>query len=183
MASGKRFVKHLPMDNPLREFIRIFGLVERVMQPYFARFGISGSQWGVLVNLYRSELKGCKGLPLRELSERLLIRPPSVTGLVDRLERSSLVRRVSSAKDLRVRLGRGLSRVPWQVADGVLEVRPCTCGARPAAARSAQPRGPRVAGGAVVLGSACLGGERFAAAADPSNLQSREHMSKLESNG
>ena len=91
------------MDNSLREFIRIFGLVERIMQPYFARFGISGSQWGVLVNLYRSELKGCKGLPLRELSERLLIRPPSVTGLVDRLERSSLVRRVSSAKDLRVR--------------------------------------------------------------------------------
>ena len=91
------------MDNSLREFIRIFGLVERIMQPYFARFGISGSQWGVLVNLYRSELKGCKGLRLRELSERLLIRPPSVTGLVDRLERSSLVRRVSSAIDLRVR--------------------------------------------------------------------------------
>src|SRR5437016_8465422 len=103
MANGKASAKHFAMDNSLREFIRIFGLVERVMQPYFARFGISGSQWGVLVNLYRSELKGCKGLPLRELSERLLIRPPSVTGLVDRLERSSLVRRVSSAKDLRVR--------------------------------------------------------------------------------
>src|SRR5437868_6019001 len=104
MANGKASAKHLPMDSSLREFIRIFGLVERVMQPYFARFGISGSQWGALVNLYRSELKGGKGLRLRELSERLLIRPPSVTGLVDRLERADLARRVSAPTDLRVRL-------------------------------------------------------------------------------
>jgi DNA-binding MarR family transcriptional regulator len=90
-------------DNPLRDFIRTFGLVERVMQPYFARFGISGSQWGVLVNLRRAEGTGSRGLRLSELGERLLIRPPSVTGLVDRLERSGLVRRVVSQDDLRVR--------------------------------------------------------------------------------
>jgi DNA-binding MarR family transcriptional regulator len=97
-------MKHLPLDNPLREFLRIFGLVERVMQPYFARFHISGSQWGVLANLHRAELTGSPSLRLSELSERLLIRPPSVTGLIDRLERSSLVRRVASRDDLRVRL-------------------------------------------------------------------------------
>ena len=27
-----------------RELIRTYGLVERVMQPYFGRYGISGSQ-------------------------------------------------------------------------------------------------------------------------------------------
>jgi DNA-binding MarR family transcriptional regulator len=91
------------MDNPLREMIRTFGLVERVMQPYFARFGISGSQWGVLRNLYRAEEEGRQSLRLRELSERLLIRPPSVSGLIDRLERAELVVRLESATDQRAR--------------------------------------------------------------------------------
>ena len=106
MNKAKPTTGNLHGDNPLRELIRIFGLVERVMLPYFAQFGISGSQWGVLVNLKRAERAGSRGLRLRELSERLLIRPPSVTGLIDRLQRSRLVRRVSSQDDLRVRRGR-----------------------------------------------------------------------------
>src|SRR5205807_10008939 len=89
------------MDNALREIIRTFGLVERVMQPYFAQFGISGSQWGVLRNLHRAEAEGRSGLRLSELSERLLIRPPSVTGLIDRLQRARLVVRDGSPTDLR----------------------------------------------------------------------------------
>ena len=32
-----------PADNAFRELIRTFGVAERVMQPYFARFGISGA--------------------------------------------------------------------------------------------------------------------------------------------
>ena len=32
-----------PADNAFRELIRTFGAAERVMQPYFARFGISGA--------------------------------------------------------------------------------------------------------------------------------------------
>jgi len=91
------------VGNPLRELIRIFGLVERIMQPYFARFGISGSQWGILRNLHAAEEAGHPGLRLSELSERLLIRPPSVTGLVDRLVRAGFVARDGSASDLRVK--------------------------------------------------------------------------------
>lgn len=90
-------------DNPLREFIRTFGLVERVMQPYFARYGISGAQWGVLRNLHRAEQEGFRSLRLSELSDRLLIRPASVTGLIDRLERADLVRRHGSPTDLRAK--------------------------------------------------------------------------------
>jgi DNA-binding MarR family transcriptional regulator len=78
--------------------------MERVMQPYFARFGISGSQWGVLRNLNRAEQEGLPGLRLSELSDRLLIRPPSVTGLVDRLERAGLVQRDGTPGDLRGKL-------------------------------------------------------------------------------
>src|SRR5438094_3299536 len=90
-------------ENAFRELIRTYGLLERVMQPHFARFGITPSQWGVLRNLHRAEQEGLPSLRLSELSERLLIRPPSVTGLVDRLERAKLVVRVGSLADLRAK--------------------------------------------------------------------------------
>ena len=92
-----------PAEGAFRELLRVLGLLERVMQPYFARFGISGSQWGVLRNLHRAEQQGLPGLRLTDLSERLLIRPPSVTGVVDRLERAGLVARDGSPTDLRAK--------------------------------------------------------------------------------
>jgi len=91
-------------EKTFRELIRLFGLLEKVMQPYFARFGISGSQWGVLRTLHRAELEGLTGLRLTDLGDRLLIRPPSVTGIVDRLERVDLVVRDGSPEDLRAKL-------------------------------------------------------------------------------
>jgi DNA-binding MarR family transcriptional regulator len=92
-----------PAESAFRELIRALGLLERVMQSYFARFGISGSQWGVLRNLHRAEKEGLPGLRLTDLSERLLVRPPSVTGAVDRLERAGLVSRDGSPTDLRAK--------------------------------------------------------------------------------
>src|SRR6266446_1633521 len=82
-----------PAEGAFRDLIRTLGLLERVMQTYFARFGISGAQWGVLRNLHRAEEEGMVGLRLTDLSERLLVRPPSVTGVVDRLEKAGLVMR------------------------------------------------------------------------------------------
>jgi DNA-binding MarR family transcriptional regulator len=87
-----------------RELIRTFGVLERVMQPHFARFGITGSQWGVLRTLCRAEAEGTSGLRMTDLGERLLIRPPSVTGVVDRLERAGLVERRASPADQRSKL-------------------------------------------------------------------------------
>jgi DNA-binding MarR family transcriptional regulator len=92
-----------PAEGGFRTLIRLLGLLEKVMQPYFARFGISGSQWGVLRTLHRAELEGRGGLRLIDLSERLLIRPPSVTGVVDRLQRAGLVVRDGSPTDLRAK--------------------------------------------------------------------------------
>src|SRR5205085_1583115 len=85
---------------------RTIGLLERVMQPYFTRFGISGSQWAVLRTLHRAEQAGEPGLRLVDLGGRLLIRPPSVTGVVARLERTALVARVHCVSDQRARLVR-----------------------------------------------------------------------------
>jgi len=92
-------------ETAVRALVRAFGLLERVQQPYWAGFGISGSQWGVLRALYRAETESVmpqtSGLRLTDLSERLLIRPPSVTGVVDRLQRAGLVMRGASSGDLR----------------------------------------------------------------------------------
>ncbi len=84
-------------------FLRSLGLLRQAQEPYFARFGISPSQWGILRVLQRAELAGEMDLPLKEVSKRLLIQPPSVTGVVDRMERQGFVKRISSKTDLRVR--------------------------------------------------------------------------------
>src|SRR5437764_12273954 len=91
-------------EPTFRSLVRVLGLLERVMQPYFAGFGISGSQWGLLRTLYRAEQERQPGLRLTDLSDRLLVRPPSVSGAVDRLERAGLVVRDSSATDHRAKL-------------------------------------------------------------------------------
>ncbi|MGE5611580.1 MAG: MarR family winged helix-turn-helix transcriptional regulator [Bacillota bacterium] len=92
-----------PVEPVFRTLLRTCGLVGRIMQPFFARFGVSGSQWGILRTLYRAEQEGTEGLRLRDLGERLLIRPPSVTGVVGRLERQGLVVSDVSTKDLRAK--------------------------------------------------------------------------------
>jgi DNA-binding MarR family transcriptional regulator len=99
--SARRKAALAPPETAVRALVRAFGLLERVQQPYFARFGISGSQWGVLRALYRAENERLPGLRLTDLSERLLIRPPSVTGVIDRLSRAGLVIRGASSGDLR----------------------------------------------------------------------------------
>lgn len=93
-----------PSEAAFRSLIRAFGLLKRVMEPYFAKFGISGAQWGLLRTLQRAHEAGEAGLRLTELSHRLLIRPPSVTGAIDRLERMGLVTRTAARDDQRARL-------------------------------------------------------------------------------
>src|SRR5262245_10180350 len=107
------------MNNALLELIRTFGLLERVMQPYFARFGISGPKWGVLRTLYRAEQAGYTALRPSELSDRLLIRPPSATGLIDRLERAELVTRHASPSDSRAKQIK-LTRAGRQLVERIL---------------------------------------------------------------
>jgi DNA-binding MarR family transcriptional regulator len=93
------------VEPAFRSLIRALGLLKRVMEPYFTRHGISGSQWAVLRNLRRAEEEeGIDGLRPGELSGRLLVRPPSVTGVIDRLQRMGLVTRQTSDSDQRAKL-------------------------------------------------------------------------------
>lgn len=93
-----------PSDAAFRSLLKTLGLLKRVMEPYFSRFGISGAQWGVLVTLHRCEVEeGRAALRLTDLGDRLIVRPPSVTGVVDRLHRMGLVARTASAYDHRAK--------------------------------------------------------------------------------
>jgi len=107
-------------DSAFRALIRTFGLLERVMTPYFAAFGISGAQWGALRCLYRAQQENQESVTVTELSQRLLIRPPSVTGVVDRLVRDGLVSREAKATDMRVRQIR-LTNKGRQIVEHVLQ--------------------------------------------------------------
>lgn len=105
-TSGGASTVDRSVEPAFRSLLRTCGLIGRIMNPYFARFGISGSQWGILRTLHRAEEESQEGLRLRDLGERLLIRPPSVTGAVGRLERQGLVVCDVSTSDLRAKQAR-----------------------------------------------------------------------------
>jgi DNA-binding MarR family transcriptional regulator len=92
-----------PGELAFRALIRTYGLIKRAMEPYFLQYGVSGSQWGVLRALQRAQDQGVEALGLGDLGDRLLIRPASVTGVIDRLERAALVARSASRTDLRAK--------------------------------------------------------------------------------
>ena len=103
---GPTLESRLEVPPPEGTLLRIFhsmGLFRQIMEPYFAKFGISGPQWAVLRILEQAYHHGEHSLPQKEISRRLLIQPPSVTALVDRLERLGLLQR-SPSDDLRVRM-------------------------------------------------------------------------------
>jgi MarR family 2-MHQ and catechol resistance regulon transcriptional repressor len=107
-------------------FVRATGLFRNRMDPYFARFGISRAQWGVLRQLQRAESEGLEALRLADLGRRMLVRPPSISSLVERLARMGLVARAASATDQRAKqvtltsagrrlVSRVLKRHPMQI--------------------------------------------------------------------
>ncbi len=86
--------------------LRVTGLLDRVMQPYFGQFGISRSQWACLRVLRHAEREGLPGVRPMDLGRRLWIRPPSITGLIERLRRLDYVTSSSSASDGRGKMVR-----------------------------------------------------------------------------
>jgi DNA-binding MarR family transcriptional regulator len=110
-------------ENPFRTLLRTFGLIERIMQPRFGRFGITGAQWGVLYNLHRAEQgEAVAGLRLSDLSQRLLIRPPSILGVVDQLQRLGLIGRANPTDSYEKRLN--LTRKGRNLVSRIQEVLP-----------------------------------------------------------
>jgi DNA-binding MarR family transcriptional regulator len=119
-ANSKATELSAPSEAAFRSFLRVYGLMKRAMEPYFATFGISGSQWAVLRTLHRAKAEGLPGLRVGDIGDRILIRPPSVTGVVDRLERMGLAAREISSTDSRAKQV-SLTRAGCELIDRILE--------------------------------------------------------------
>lgn len=78
-------------EQTFRSFMKASSLARNLMIPHFARFGITGAQWAVLRALQRAEAEGLDGLRPSSLGQRLLVKKPSVTGVVERLRRCGWV--------------------------------------------------------------------------------------------
>lgn len=107
-----------PARDAVVAVVRGFGAVQRLMEPYFVRFGLTPPQFQVLTVLHRlrSEL-----LTQRRLARELYVSFPNVTVLLRRLEGKGLIERQSNAADHRqkfvrlTRSGQGLLQRIWRV--------------------------------------------------------------------
>jgi homoprotocatechuate degradation regulator HpaR len=87
----EQFNRSLPMA-----LYRTLDAVMPRFRKIFNEFGLTEQQWRVLRVLWERE-----ALPLNELARLSLIPPPSLVGIVDRLERDQLVTRQRSQSDRR----------------------------------------------------------------------------------
>ncbi len=89
----------LELDHQaMLDILRISGLLFKLSDRFFSRYGISASQFAVLMTI--NEV-GEEGLSQQELSERLVVNKSNVTGLIDRLEKKGYVARKSRPGDRR----------------------------------------------------------------------------------
>jgi len=72
-------------------------LASRRLSAKLAGYNVTPPQWGVLVALWEED-----GLSLSELAKRSYFDGPTMTGIVDRLEKSNLVERRRESSDRRV---------------------------------------------------------------------------------
>jgi DNA-binding MarR family transcriptional regulator len=93
-----------PAQRSLHGLIRAGGLLRALSEPHFARYGVSPAQWGVLRSLLRLEREGRDRPRMHELGAVMLVRPPSLSATLDRMERSALVARGEDPADRRTRL-------------------------------------------------------------------------------
>jgi len=87
-----------PLDNSLGFLVNVVGrLMKRSLYLKLSRSGITPTQWTVLMCLWAQD-----GLSFTELSKRLSFDHPTITGVVDRMEREKLVKRQRDQLDRRV---------------------------------------------------------------------------------
>lgn len=110
-------------EKAFRALVRTHGLFRQEMEAYFHTHALSGAQWGVLRTLHRAEAEGLPGLAPGELGRRMIVKAPSVTGVIDRLERQGFVERTPSPTDLRSKQVR-LTRAGRSLVEGILKHHP-----------------------------------------------------------
>jgi DNA-binding MarR family transcriptional regulator len=78
--------------------VRTSGLMQKLSDRFFSRFGLTDVQFNILMIL-KEHLR--EGLSQQELSEHLIVTKSNVVGLIDRLERGGYVTREAHPSDRR----------------------------------------------------------------------------------
>ncbi len=89
-------MKHFDRSLPMMLYRTLDAVMPR-FRSIFSQFGLTEPQWRILRLLWERD-----GRALSDLSAASLISPPSLVGVIDRLERDGLVARRRSSKDRRV---------------------------------------------------------------------------------
>ena len=87
--------------HTLKTSNELMGKIHRGMRRFFEfqmkKYGITPPQFEVLISLWTED-----GLVLSDLSKRLSRDGPTITGIIDRMEKKQLVRRERSTRDRRI---------------------------------------------------------------------------------
>lgn len=86
-------------DEAVVNLLKTVDYINQISSEIIDPFGITSQQYNILRILRGAETKG---LPTLELADRMLVRSPGVTRLIDRIEKKQLVKRERSAEDRRV---------------------------------------------------------------------------------
>ena len=89
-------------ESALRGIVRAYGLVEKALTPALACEGISTFHWGVLRALEQYEKSGRSSASLSQLRNELLVEPPSLTAVLNSLQKRGLLKQSVRIDDLRV---------------------------------------------------------------------------------
>jgi DNA-binding MarR family transcriptional regulator len=125
MTLQAEIYKKRPFDVPEEEVflnvLRTHGVLSNATERFFKAFGLSIATYNVLRILAGA---GDEGRTCSEIGQHMVTRVPDVTRLVDRLERSGLVKRTRGREDKRVvrvaittRAGELLTRVATPLRD------------------------------------------------------------------
>ncbi len=82
----------------LRAMVRSTRLIRQVMEPFFVHLGISLSQWVVMRIMLTYEEETGGPVRMADLCSKLMIRQPTLTGVINRLVLGGLVNRVSRSQ-------------------------------------------------------------------------------------
>lgn len=80
------------------ELLKTNDMLEEVYDRFFKEYELSNTKFNVLVILYKGSKEETY---MSQIGERMLLSNANITGLVDRLEEQSFVKRVRSIKDRR----------------------------------------------------------------------------------
>ncbi|GBF32941.1 transcriptional regulator [Desulfocucumis palustris] len=90
---------HYLSKNALFVLGSVWDTLEDVFSMHFARYGLSWPKFNALIHLY---MAGDRGLTQSELGKKMLVSRANITGLIERLEKDSLVIRNADPSDKRV---------------------------------------------------------------------------------